>query len=206
MRLSNNTKFPNYLDGVLRGQLEPVLTYEKLWPGLYCDKFTDIKEINNYYGNLTLLSTISNVICVLQFVLILSILLRFISKILELLTYFNVIQILILLLSVTCFILSVFFFYLCFKTSNFFIQFQTKCQIDSSNINIKSNKVGPLEKEMLNQIQCLTIFSLVLSIFDSLIVFYILFIIISKLKCTTIQEDGAGDTSKRDSVLSRLAF
>ena len=204
--LSINPKYQSYLDGVLRGQLEPVLTYEKLWPGLFCDKFTDTKDVIKNYNNLNTLNIISWIIVLLQLGMFLSIIFRFIAKKLDLNNFINIFQIIILLKAMCGAGLSILFYVTCKITVNFFKDFQTRCQVDSLRININSNKVGPLEKELVNGIESLLIYSSILFIFYILKTIYIVFIIFSCIKCSTNIEEGAGKIKKRESELSNFAF
>jgi hypothetical protein len=49
------------MDRSVKGMLEPSLTFEKLWPGIYCNEFMDIIEINKKYDNLKKLNIIKKI-------------------------------------------------------------------------------------------------------------------------------------------------
>jgi len=203
--LSNNSIYKKYFDGNIKGRIEPVLTYEKLWPGLYCNKFMDPEEILGKYDNLHVIRGLSISIFVFEIIMFIFLACRKLAKTLEVDNYLFWSEIILFIVILSQFLMSLFLCILGKSSWGFFYNFHSECQLDNSNININSNKVSPLEDELMYNISYLTSFGLAITTFYCLLLIYVMFFILSKLDCTSLQ-DGAGDTRKRKSELSNLPF
>ena len=137
---------------------------------MYCGKFIDPNDINGIFNNFRTLSNISTVIFAMEFIIIILVLIRLITKCCEMMKVYSILQYIILVSVLVCLILSIVFCIICKSTWSYFNSFQTECQVNNVVISANSNKVGPLDQAMLDKISHLTAYSLILALFYSLFI------------------------------------
>jgi len=142
-----------FFDGSLNNQIEPRLVYERYMPGVICENSSEAYESFIYwtYKNYSSLGLSIGIFVCQTFVLLILFTILFLKCCAPSKKFYNIINMIILILLIICLILDIFMWNRTRNTSREVIAFQENCQKDFVS-SISSDKINPMDIAFSNSL------------------------------------------------------